>query len=128
MNEKTQSDIDNDGFVDQFNEFISFISESQIIENIASAFNKINSFEAYKSQVNEILEALKIYTSTLDECFDEMRELIKSNELLDEYETILNNIRLYNIEKPIVVNSSDYGVPQNRNVYFLLDVEKTRIL
>ena len=114
MNEKTQSDIDNDGFVDQFNEFISFISESQIIENIASAFNKINSFEAYKSQVNEILEALKIYTSTLDECFDEMRELIKSNELLDEYETILNNIRLYNIEKPIVVNSSDYGVPQNR--------------
>ncbi|RGY67396.1 hypothetical protein DXA26_21625 [Bacteroides fragilis] len=45
VNEKTQSDIDNDGFVDQFNEFISFISESQIIENIASAFNKINSFE-----------------------------------------------------------------------------------
>lgn len=124
VNEKTQSDIDNDGFVDQFNEFISFISESQIIENIASAFNKINSFEAYKSQVNEILEALKIYTSTLDECFDEMRELIKSNELLDEYETILNNIRLYNIEKPIVVNSSDYGVPQNRERVLFIGCRK----
>ena len=32
VNEKTQSDIDNDGFVDQFNEFISFISESQILQ------------------------------------------------------------------------------------------------
>ncbi|RGY65239.1 hypothetical protein DXA26_22590 [Bacteroides fragilis] len=56
--------------------------------------------------------------------FDEMRELIKSNELLDEYETILNNIRLYNIEKPIVVNSSDYGVPQNRERVLFIGCRK----
>ena len=49
---------------------------------------------------------------------------MKSNELLDEYETILNNIRLYNIEKPIVVNSSDYGVPQNRERVLFIGCRK----
>ena len=50
VDEKTQSDIDNDGFVDKFNEFISFISESQIIENIAFAFENVVEFRNHQSQ------------------------------------------------------------------------------
>ncbi|MBK7640000.1 MAG: DNA cytosine methyltransferase [Bacteroidetes bacterium] len=39
--------------------------------------------------------------------------MIKANKE-KEFETILSEIRLYNIEQPFVALASDYGVPQNR--------------
>ena len=51
---------------------------------------------------------------TLDECFDSLRAYSISDGTEKEFDKILDSIRLYRIDKPIVVLSSDYGVPQNR--------------
>ena len=128
INEKTYSDIDNDSFVDVFNNFITFISEGEIITNIASAFTRIDDLKTFQHEVDDILKALDIYTLTLDECLDGIKLLIQDNELLKQYEGILNDIRLYKIEKPIVVLASDYGVPQNRERVLFIGCRKDQNL
>ena len=128
INEKTYSDIDNDSFVDVFNNFITFISEGEIITTITSAFSRIGAFKDFKREVDDILKALEIYTLTLDECLDEIKSFIQEQNLLEQYEIILDSIRLYKIDKPIVVLSSDYGVPQNRERVLFIGCRKDQKL
>ena len=60
-------------------------------------------------------KSLEILTSTFDECIDFIREQFKSNRnVLDCFENMMKEIRLYNINEPLVLLSSNYGVPQNR--------------
>ena len=40
---------------------------------------------------------------------------------------ILDSIRLYKIEKPFVANSSNYGVPQNRERIYIVGINKRKL-
>ena len=54
-------------------------------------------------------------TSTFDECIEYIRKHLRGNKkLLDHLDDLMKEIRLYNIEEPLVLLSSNYGVPQNR--------------
>ena len=54
-------------------------------------------------------------TSTFDECIEYIRKHLRGNKkLLDHLDNLMKEIRLYNIEEPLVLLSSNYGVPQNR--------------
>lgn len=124
INEKTQADIDNDFFVNQFNNFISFIDDSSIINTILSAIDSFDDFDKSSAEVEEFREMIKLYSCTLDETFSLVRNLSKEEKETEELDRQLECIRLYRVAKPIVALSADYGVPQNRERVLFIGCRK----
>lgn len=112
---KTSAHIDNDTFVDSYNAIIETISDEQILEQILKAVDIVAGMADCKQEAETLKKSLEILTSTFDECIDYIREQFKGKkELLSRFEEMMNEVRLYNITEPIVLLSSNYGVPQNR--------------
>lgn len=111
---KTNAHIDNDVFVDSYNAIIETISDEQILESTLCSLEAISQMSASASKSNDLKLALEISTYTFDECIDFISDNLNSAKLQSEFEALMKIIRLYNIEKPLVLLSSNYGVPQNR--------------
>ena len=128
INEKTQADIDNDLFVDYFNNFIAFIDDSAIINTILSAIDNFGKFDSSSKDVEEFREMLKLYAYTLDETFSRLRGFVNGKKEIDDLDKHLDDIRLYRVAKPIVALASDYGVPQNRERVLFIGCRKDQEL
>ncbi len=128
INEKTQADIDNDFFVNQFNNFISFIDDSTIINTILSAIDTFDEFDNSSNEVEEFREMIKLYSYTLDETFSLVKDFAKDKKETEELDRHLENIRLYRVAKPIVALAADYGVPQNRERVLFVGCRKDQEL
>lgn len=126
IKEKDYCNIDNDFFVDKFNVFLTLISPESIIENIVDAFQQLNIPVEYKRECDDILLALKVYVATFDETVDILSKLCGKEEK-ENLSVIMNDIRLYRIDKPCVVNASDYGVPQNRERVLFIGCRKDQV-
>lgn len=113
---KTSSHIDNDTFVDSYNAIVESISDEKILENMLASVDKIIEMDGgCEDDARTLKKSLEILTSTFDECIDFIREQFKSNKnVLNCFENMMKEIRLYNINEPLVLLSSNYGVPQNR--------------
>lgn len=112
---KTMSHIDNDSFVDCYNSIIETISDEQILERVLTAVDNVATMSKCEESANVLKKSLEILTSTFDECIDFIREKLECDErLLNAFENLMKEVRLYNISQPIVLLSADYGVPQNR--------------
>ena len=123
IKEKDYCNIDGDNFSNTFTNFLTEISCENIISEIETSFKALNVPADYKKYCDDIIIALKIYTSS----FDESIKILKShcNALQKkELDAILQNIRLYKIEKPFVANASNYGVPQNRERVLFIGCRK----
>lgn len=124
IQEKTDSDVDNDSFVEKMNEFVSFFDDNYIVDRIIEAFGAIEDFEDYQGQVSELQEMLKLYPLTLDECFLQIRDLAQEDGTEELFTELSHNIRLYHIKAPIVIDASDFGVPQNRERVLFIGCRK----
>lgn len=113
---KTSAHIDNDTFVDSYNAIVEAISDEKILENMLDAVDKIIEMDGgCEDDARTLKKSLEILTSTFDECVDFIREQFKNKKkVLDGFENLMKDIRLYNINEPLVLLSSNYGVPQNR--------------
>lgn len=113
---KTSAHIDNDTFVDSYNAIVEAISDEKILENMLDAVDKIIEMDGgCEDDARTLKKSLEILTSTFDECIDFIHEQFKSNKnVLNCFENMMKEIRLYNINEPLVLLSSNYGVPQNR--------------
>lgn len=123
IKEKDFCNIDNDHFVNSFNDFLSEIESESVISKIENSFSNLKIPDAYKADCNDIITSLKIYTSS----FDDSIEILKSHcnaTQKKELNTILESIRLYKIEQPFVANASNYGVPQNRERVLFIGCRK----
>ncbi len=114
IQEKAFCNIDNDAFVHPMNDFIESLEDDTIIGKILLSIDNVKEFVAFRDKVESFKSMISLYAMTLDESFDSLRNYAKKDGSESEFEKILDGIRLYRIEKPIVVQSSDYGVPQNR--------------
>jgi DNA (cytosine-5)-methyltransferase 1 len=123
IREKDFCNIDNDYFVDHFNDFLAELDSSAIIEKIEKAFDTLNVESRYLKSVEDILTALRIYTFNLDEAIQYCKKLCSPRQegILD---LIIEDIRLYKIEAPFVANASNYGVPQNRERVLFIGCRK----
>lgn len=128
INEKTQADIDNDFFVNQFNSFLSFIDDSTIINTILSAIDTFDEFDKSSGDVEEFREMIKLYSCSLDETFALLRNFAKSKKETEDLDNHIENIRLYRVAKPIVALAADYGVPQNRERVLFIGCRKDQEL
>ena len=112
---KTTAHIDNDVFVDGYNAIVETISDEQILENTIDAIGIIAKMGNCKQEAENLKKSLEILVATFDECIEFIRETFKGHtNTLSNFEAIMKEVRLYNIQAPIVVLSANYGVPQNR--------------
>jgi DNA-methyltransferase (dcm) len=111
---KTKSDVDNDEYVNPMNSFIEEITDSSILGKIYNCLDNITALTDQKSNINLLKEALSLYVMTMDEVFHLISEKIKGTKASKEFDFVLSQIRLYNIDSPKILLSSNYGVPQNR--------------
>jgi DNA (cytosine-5)-methyltransferase 1 len=123
IREKDFCNIDNDYFVDSFTQFLTDIDSNEIINKIEEAFNRLNVPKDFKKSCNDIIQALKIYVLNIDDCVTIIREYC-NKEQNAQLDAIINDIRLYRIEAPFVANSSNYGVPQNRERVLFIGCRK----
>ncbi|MEQ9167110.1 MAG: DNA cytosine methyltransferase, partial [Fulvivirga sp.] len=127
IKEKDINYLDNDLYVDRFNEFIEFLEPDSIIQKINDAFSNLSISKDLENEYLEIIEALKIYISNFDECISRIEFNCKEEELASLSE-ILDSLRLYRIEDAYVANSSNYGVPQNRERVLFIGCRKDQKL
>lgn len=113
---KTAAHVDNDTFVDAYNAIIETVSDENILDNILTAVDAVVQMGSGCEEDSQALKtSLEILTSTFDECIDFVRERLSDDpKRLGFLENLLKGIRLYNIGEPLVLLSSNYGVPQNR--------------
>lgn len=112
---KTSAYIDNDTFMDGYNAIIETISDEQILEKTLDAVDKVANMGDCMNEAQSLKKSLEILTSTFDECIEYIQEQLKGKtDLLNHLNEMMKEIRLYNIEEPFVLLSSNYGVPQNR--------------
>lgn len=123
IKEKDYCNIDGDLFIEQFTHFLTHISSENIIQQIENSFEELKVPSDYIKDCSDIITALKIYTSSFDETVDILQNITADIEK-DGIEEILKSIRLYKIEKPFVANSSNYGVPQNRERVLFIGCRK----
>lgn len=128
IHEKAFSDLDNDFFVDDFDNFLTSIEPESIVERINDAFKKLNPPAKFVNEIEEIISALEIYAYSFDECVQGLDEFVKRAKKEKEFKEILSHIRLYNIEKPFVALASNYGVPQNRERVLFIGCRKDQKL
>lgn len=112
---KTNAHIDNDIFVNGYNAIIETVSDEQILENTLNAIDKVADMGGCDVETKVLKKSLEILTSTFDECIEYIQYQLKDDaELLNHLNMLMREVRLYNIEEPLVLLSSNYGVPQNR--------------
>ncbi|MBD5328499.1 MAG: DNA cytosine methyltransferase [Bacteroides sp.] len=129
INLKTNSDIDNDFFVDGINGFLSMLDDSTIINTIFSAIDSFDEFNRMEgSEVTEFRKMLLVYSYTLDETFALLKEYADVCGEVEELNEHLESLRLYRVAKPIVAHSADYGVPQNRERVLFIGCRKDQEL
>ncbi len=128
INEKAFSNLDNDFFADNFDDFLTSIESETIIEKIHNSFNNLKPNNIYIEEVNQIITALEIFDYSFDECVKGLNSCVVNANKEIEFETILSKIRLYNIEQPFVALASNYGVPQNRERVLFIGCRKDQKL
>ena len=114
---KTTAHIDNDRFVDRYNEIAETVSDDCILEEMMVAIDNLAELGEVGEDVKILKMSLDLLTATFDECVDIVKGIIDTKcnkKVLELFDTLLEEARLYKINKPIVLLSSDYGVPQNR--------------
>ena len=114
IQEKTSSNIDNDAFVHGMNDFIGSMEDDAIIEKIFLALDNVKEFKKHEDDVKLFKAMIELYAMTLDECFAVLAGYAQKDGSIEEFRIILDKARLYRVDRPIVVLSSNYGVPQNR--------------
>lgn len=112
---KTSSHIDNDNFTESYNAIIETISDEEILNKISASIDDVAKMGKCVEETNIFKKSLELLSATFDECIDFIREQFVNNQkLLTQFDELMSSIRLYNITEPMVLLSSNYGVPQNR--------------
>jgi len=123
IREKDFCNIDNDYFVSSFNDFISELNSTEVINKIENAFKKLDISKEYKRASFDILKALQVYTFSFEDTLQYILSFCNDKQS-DELKELIEDIRLYKIEAPFVANASNYGVPQNRERVLFIGCRK----
>ncbi len=114
INEKSHADIDNDGFVAGFDGFLSLMDDDEIVATILGALDSCVYIDKHRAEVSEFREMVSLYAASLDETLESVGRLAAAGGCGKAFADMADKLRLYRIADPIIVNASDYGVPQNR--------------
>ena len=124
IQEKAASDLDNDIFASRMNKFIDSLQDEAIIKDIRDAISKEERLKGLEEDVNSFLELLDLYLASLDETLHALEIYAAIYNSVDTLNRLIEDIHLYKVGDPIVVNSADYGVPQTRERVLFIGARK----
>lgn len=124
MDEKTAAGFNKDAFFAPMNEFVSFLDDDTIIETILTALDQQTVFSEHRTEVDELKAMISMYSLTMDECFTIIYRYAEKDNSVEQFEELVENLRLYKIDNYIKVNSSNYGVPQSRDRVLFIGCRK----
>ncbi|MBP5335109.1 MAG: DNA cytosine methyltransferase [Bacteroidales bacterium] len=124
IQEKTASDLDNDTFAYRMNKFIDSLQDEAIIKEIKEAIEKEEGLKDLQEDVKDFQELLDLYLATLDEALHALEQYATFFKSVDMLNRLIEDIHLYRVDNPIVVNSADYGVPQTRERVLFIGARK----
>lgn len=114
INVKTSANIDNDMYAEGINNFLTIFSDDSIINRIIKAIDLVEEMKNLNpKEIDDFKKAFFLYSYSLDDCFGDLERLAEKDESIDTLNDLLSKLRLYNIEQMVLL-SSDYGAPQNR--------------
>lgn len=128
IQEKNQSNLDGDFFASKFDDFLYSIEFDEIISQIQKSLNALTPDKRFMNDVNEIILGLEIFNYSFEDCIQGLNPIVVGMNLQKEFEEILSEIRLYNIDQPYVALASNYGVPQNRERVLFIGCRKDQKL
>ncbi len=124
MKAKSEADIDNDSFVKEIDSFLKFIEPENIINEIVIALSKIE----HKGHLSQLSQLISLYQYSIEEYLEIISSSTSKDQSNDYYYAISTQIHeginLYNLNDPMVLLASDYGVPQNRERVIFLGCRK----
>lgn len=126
MHQKAEFYIDNDNFAEKIDDFIDAYSDESVTQEMLNSLNLFNEEDNFDDG-NEIAYAISLFLKSAEETLDNILEYI-CEEQYEEANQLFQNINLYNIQGPIVVNSADYGVPQKRERVLFIGCRKDQDL
>lgn len=124
MDEKTASGFNKDAFFGPMNEFVSFLDDDTIITTILTALDQQTVFSEHRTEIDELKAMISMYSLTMDECFTIICRYAEVDHSVEQFEELVENLRLYKIDNYIKVNSSNYGVPQSRDRVLFIGCRK----
>lgn len=123
--EKNSCNIDNDYYTDFFDSFIEEINIESVINKMVVSIFSLEKNYTLPNDIEDLIAALRIYLYSFDECITDLKRCyIETDTEQKKFDEILSQIRLYNINDPLVVIASDYGVPQNRERVLFIGCRK----
>lgn len=116
INLKTHCNVNNDLLMDNLNESISALGDEQLVAKIEGSLQKAKKLSTEHEAIADMSYCLRVFSMTFDECVKEIELLLgkKDENEAQAFLSMVENVRMYRIEKPIVLLSANYGVPQNR--------------
>lgn len=100
--------IYNDNLEENFNNFIDFLNPKNLAKKAIKELSEMEK-EAY---LLEVKEAFNVFVLDFNNFTNYLGE--KYFQYDAQYGEIVKELHLYNIDNPIIVKASDYGVPQDR--------------
>ena len=128
IEEKTASMFNKDGFAETMNSFISFLEDETIINSIISAIDSQEELANYQNEIEVLKSMIQLYSKCLEDCFEIIYGYAEADGTLDRFTTLQSAIHLYNLDGHILVNSSNYGVPQSRDRVLFIGCRKDQQL
>ena len=128
VEEKTSSMFNKDGFTETMNNFVSFLEDETIINSIVAAIDSQEELAEYAEEVEVLKDMIKLYPKDLENCFEIIEEYAQKDGSLEQFRGLQESIHLYNLDNYILVNSSNYGVPQSRDRVLFIGCRKDQQL
>lgn len=126
--------LEKSDFKTQFDSMTDYLND----ENVLNIFEQICEYIIHKAKEEKAKEVTKyvqlavtILYETVLESIDRLNDILipflKENEAI-ELKNLAKEVHLYHIKKEIVLNASDYGVPQNRQRVVFIGCRKDQPL
>lgn len=128
VEEKTASMFNKDDFAETMNGFVSFLEDETIINSIISAIDSQEELANYQDEVEVLKSMIQLYSKYLEDCFEIVHGYAEADGTLERFTTLQSAIHLYNLDGHILVNSSNYGVPQSRDRVLFIGCRKDQQL
>ena len=95
-----------------------------IINSIITAIDSQEELAEYAEEVKVLKDMIKLYSKDLENCFEIIEEYAQKDGSLEHFRGLQESIHLYNLDNYILVNSSNYGVPQTRKRFICVGLKK----
>ena len=128
VEEKTASMFNKDGFADTMNGFVSFLEDDTIIDSIITAIDNQKELSEYSEEIEVLKNMIMLYSKYLEECFEIVQPFAEKDGSQEQFKDLQQAIHLYNLDGHILVNSSNYGVPQSRDRVLFIGCRKDQQL